>query len=60
MTNDGSLAKVLFYDIVRQSRLADANTSVDDVNCYNDIACTIALLVFQAFGVPSNRLLTLY
>ena len=50
--DDGSLAKVLFYDISRQSRIAAGLSSIDAANWYNNIAHAIASLVFQAFGVP--------
>ena len=52
MAEDGSLAKVLFYDIVRQFRLNAAIALVDTANCYNSIAHAIVLLIFQAFGCP--------
>lgn len=51
---DGSLAKVLFYDIVRQYRLNAAIASIDAANCYDSVAHAIASLVFQACGVPVN------
>ncbi len=50
--DDGSLAKVLFYDIVRIARVPAAIASVDASNCYDRIAHAIASLVFQSFGVP--------
>ena len=56
MADDGSLAKVLFYDIVRQSRTAAAIASIDAANCYDSIAHAIASLVFQAFGVPEGAI----
>jgi hypothetical protein len=56
---DGALAKVLFYDIVRQFRLAAAIASVDAANCYDSIAHAIASLVFQAFGVPIEAIETM-
>jgi hypothetical protein len=49
---DGALAKILFYDIVRQCRLPAAISSVDAANCYDSIAHAIASLIFQACGVP--------
>ena len=52
--DDGSLAKVLFYDIVRQSRVSAGLSSIDAANCYDSIAHAIASLVFQAFGVPEE------
>ena len=51
MADDGGLAKILFYDIVRQTRLVAMISSVDASNCYDRIAHAIASLVFQAFGV---------
>ncbi len=52
--DDGTLAKVLFYDIAWQSRVAEGLSSIDAANCYDSIAHDIALLVFQAFGVPEE------
>jgi hypothetical protein len=49
---DGALSKVLFYDIVRQTRLSAAISSVDASNCYDSVAHAIASLIFQAMGVP--------
>lgn len=51
MADDGSLAKVLFYDIYRQSRLSTALCSINAAHCYDSIAHVIASLVFQSFGV---------
>lgn len=33
--DDGSLAKVLFYDIVRQARVVAGLSSIDAANCYD-------------------------
>ena len=52
--DDGSLAKVLFYDIVRQSPVLAGLSSIDAANCYDSVAHVIASLVFQAFGVPEE------
>jgi hypothetical protein len=49
---DGALAKILFYDIVRQCRLSAAISSVDATNCYDSIAHAIASIIYQACGVP--------
>eukprot|EP00956_Cyclotella_meneghiniana_P010984 scaffold15408_cov41-Cyclotella_meneghiniana.AAC.2 len=49
---DGGLAKILAYDIVRQCRKTAAIASVDAANCYDSIAHAIASLIFQACGVP--------
>ena len=50
--DDGSLAKILIYDTVRQSHCTAALSSIDAANCYDSIAHAIASLVFHAFGVP--------
>ena len=50
--DDGTLAKVLFQDIVRQTRLTTGLASVDAAYCYDSVAHAIASLVFQAYGVP--------
>ena len=52
--NNGSLAKVLFYDIMRQLRASTAIASVNASNCFNWIAHAIASMIFQAFGVTPN------
>ena len=44
--------KVLFYDIVRQSRLLAVISLVDAANCYDSVAHAMAYLIFQAMGVP--------
>eukprot|EP00956_Cyclotella_meneghiniana_P037467 scaffold139228_cov59-Cyclotella_meneghiniana.AAC.8 len=54
-TEDGGLAKILAYDIVRQCRRTAAIASVDAANCYDSIAHAIASLIFQAsFGDSSD------
>jgi hypothetical protein len=53
LADDGTLSKVLFYDIVHQLRRPAGIASVDANNCYNHIAHPMALMVFQAFGVPT-------
>ena len=54
MADDGSLAKTLFYDIMRQTRVPAGLSSVDAAQCYDRVAHAIASLVFQAFGVPEE------
>jgi hypothetical protein len=49
--NNGTLTKVLFYDIVRQSIRSAGISSVDADNCFDRVAHAVALLIFQAFGV---------
>jgi hypothetical protein len=54
MAEDGTLTKVLAYDIIRQTRRPAGIASVDADNCYHRIAHAIASLVFQAFGIPKT------
>ena len=44
MADDGTLCKILFYDITRQVRVPAAVASVDASNCYDRIAHAIASL----------------
>jgi hypothetical protein len=53
LVDDGTLSKVLFYDIVQQLRRPTVLVSMDVDNCYNRIAHPIASMVFQFFGVPT-------
>jgi hypothetical protein len=50
LADDGTLIKVLFYDIVQQTRLLAGISAVDADSCYNCIAHLITSLVFQFFG----------
>ena len=52
--DNGTLAKVIFLDIVRQTRLSAGLSSVDAAQCYDSVAHAIASLVVQAFGVPEE------
>jgi hypothetical protein len=54
MADNGTLCKILFYNITRQAHLPAAIPLVDASNCYNRIVHAIALLIFQAFGVPTT------
>jgi hypothetical protein len=56
MEDHGTLTKTLFYDVTRQARVPAAIASIDASNCYNRIAHAMALLVFQAFGVPASAI----
>lgn len=51
MADDGTLSRVLFFDLIRQTRKPAGMSSVDAANCYDRIAHAIASLTFQAFGV---------
>ena len=50
----GELAKVLFFDIVRQLRQSAGLALVDAENCYDRIAHAVSSLVFQAFGTTQE------
>ena len=56
MADDGTLTKVLAYDIIKQTRRPAGIASVDVDNCYDRIVHAITSLVFQAFGVPKTAL----
>ena len=51
IVDDDSLAKVVFYDIVRQLCIPAGIASVDAINCYDSIVHVIASLVFCSFDV---------
>jgi hypothetical protein len=53
LTDDGTLSKVLFFDIACQLRCPAGLASVDADNCYDRIAHPMASMIFQAFGVPT-------
>ena len=52
--DDGTLAKVFFYDISRQTRTTNRLRCVDTTNCYDSVAHAIDSLVFQAFEVQAE------
>ena len=54
MTGNGTLAKVLFFDVVRKFKLPAGLSSVDAANCYDSVAHAIAALTFRSFGVPKE------
>ena len=54
LADDGTLAKVLFYDIVRQTRCPAGIGAVDADNCYDRIVHPIVSMVFQSLGVPKE------
>lgn len=59
MADDGTLLKVLFYDIVRQCRRPAGIASVDADNCYDRIAHPMLSMITQSFGVPSRAIGTM-
>jgi hypothetical protein len=54
LADDGTLSKVLFYDIVRQLQRPAGLVLADANNCYNCIAHPMTSMVFQSFGVPTS------
>ena len=50
----GTLAEVLFLDVVRQFKLPAVLSSVDAANWYDSVAHAIAALAISAFGVPND------
>jgi hypothetical protein len=52
LAEDGTLTKVIFYDIVRQRRCPAGIAGVNADNCNNRIAHPIASMAFQSVGVP--------
>jgi hypothetical protein len=49
LADDGTLSKVVFYNIVRQLQRPAGLALVDTDNCYNRIAHPMASMIFQAF-----------
>ncbi len=56
---DGTLEKILFFDISRQTCQPAGVASVDAKNCYDWVAHAMASLCFQAFGVKRNSVQTM-
>jgi hypothetical protein len=54
LADDGTLSKIIIFDIARQLRQPMGLASVDADNCYDWIAHPMASMVFQAFGVPTG------
>ncbi len=50
--DEGTLAKVLVFDIARQFKISTGVASVDANNCFDRIAHAMASMVFQALGTP--------
>jgi hypothetical protein len=59
LVDDGTLAKVLFYNIVRQTRLPAGISAVDADNCYDRIAHPIPSMVFQVLGIPTPAIVSM-
>jgi hypothetical protein len=54
MAEKGTLSKVLFYDVVWQTRSTAGISSVDMDNCYDRVSHAIASLVFRSFRVSQE------
>jgi hypothetical protein len=59
LADDGTLSKVIFYDIARQLRRPMGLASVDADNCYDRICHPMASMVFQSFGVSKGPIRTM-
>jgi hypothetical protein len=53
LADDGTLSKILYYNIVQQLRRPSGLALVDADNCYDRICRPMASMIFQAFGVPT-------
>ena len=53
LADNGTLSKVLFFDIARQLRCPAGLALVDADNCYNHVAHPMASMIFQSFGIPT-------
>jgi hypothetical protein len=60
LADNGTLSKVLFYDIVQQLRRRAGLALVDANDCYNPIAHPMASMVFQKFGVPTSAIKSIF
>jgi hypothetical protein len=58
--DDGTLVKILFYDIVSQTRLPAGISAVDSDNCYDRIAHLILSLLFQSLGIPMEACISIF
>jgi hypothetical protein len=56
MAGNRTPTKTLLYDLTQQARVPVAIASVDASNSYDRIAHAMALLVFQAFGIPASAI----
>jgi hypothetical protein len=52
--DNGTLAKTLAFDVIRQTKLPAGIALVDADSCFDRIAHPIASLIFQALGVNSQ------
>jgi hypothetical protein len=60
LADEGTLVKVLFYNIVHQTRLPAGISAVNANNCYDRIMYPIASLLFQSLGVPKEACVSIF
>ncbi len=53
LVDDGTLSKILYYNILRQLRRPSGHALEDADNCYDHICHPMASMIFQALGVPT-------
>jgi hypothetical protein len=58
LADNGTLSKILFFDIAWQLRHSAGLASVDADNCYDHITHPMASMIFQAFGVPTPAMVS--
>ncbi len=56
LADDGMLSKILFYEIVHQLCWPAGPATFYADNCYKCIAHSIALMIFQAFGILTKAI----
>jgi hypothetical protein len=60
LADDGTLVKVLFYDIVHQMKLPAGISAIDANNCYDRIAHPIGSLLFQSLGILKEACISIF
>jgi hypothetical protein len=60
LAKDRTFIKVLFYNIVQQSRMPVGISAFNADNCYNQITHPIASLLFLSLGVPKEACFSIF
>jgi hypothetical protein len=60
LTEDETLVKVLFYNIVHQTRILAEMSTVNADDCYDWITHPIASLLFQSLGVSKEACVSIF
>ncbi len=58
LADDGTLSKILFFNIAHQFCCSAGLASVDADKCYDRIAHPMASMIFQAFGIPAPAIVS--